>query len=325
MNIHASARAATRSSAPAATAFAGDVMAGLTDTPKRLPPKYFYDAAGSALFEEITRLPEYYPTRSEIEILRRHGRDFASAIPDRAALVEFGAGATTKVRLLLEGGGLADRLGAYVPVDISEDFLNAQAAGLRRDFPRLSVDPVAADFTGSFDLPPSVAKLPRAGFFPGSTLGNFEPEAAGAFLRSARRLLGGGATMIIGIDLEKGPAVLEPAYDDASGVTARFNLNLLERINRELGADFDLSAFDHRAFYNGVRHRIEMHLVSRTDQAIRLLGRDIVFRAGESIHTENSYKYSVQRFRALAEAAGWKLARSWYDDAGLFSVHALTG
>lgn len=325
MNIHASARAAARSSAPAVTGFAADVVAGLTDTPKHLPPKYFYDAAGSALFEDITRLPEYYPTRSEIEILRRHGREIAACIPEGAALIEFGAGATTKVRLLLGDGGLADRLAAYVPVDISGDFLKSESAALRRAFPQLSVHPVAADFTAPFELPGGAARLPRAGFFPGSTLGNFEPQAAGAFLRSARGLLGDGATMIIGIDLEKDPAVLEPAYDDAAGITARFNLNLLTRINRELGADFDLSAFEHRAFYNGARHRIEMHLVSRMAQTVRLLGRDIPFSAGESIHTENSYKYSVPRFRTLAEAAGWKLARSWYDDAGLFSVHALTG
>lgn len=323
MTVHAAARAGRQSTADAG--FIADVLAGLTGTPKHLPPKYFYDASGSKLFEEITRLPEYYPTRSEIEILRRHGRDIASEIPQDAALIEFGAGAATKIRLLLGQGGLAGRIAGYIPVDISREFLEAETTTLRRDFPHLAIYPVAADFTRPFELPRAVSGLGRAGFFPGSTLGNFEPEAACAFLRGARDLLGPGATLIIGIDLEKDPSVLEPAYDDAAGATARFNLNLLARINREIGADFEVSAFAHRAFYNSTRHRIEMHLVSRRAQTVHLLGRNIAFRAGESIHTENSYKYSVLRFRQLAEAAGWTLARTWHDAAGLFSVHALKG
>jgi dimethylhistidine N-methyltransferase len=322
MNIHTSRAALLRSLDPSRAGFAADVLAGFSAPRKHLSPKYFYDAAGSDLFEAITRLPEYYPTRTELQILRRFGRDIAAALPGRAALVEFGAGATTKIRLLLQSG-LAGQLGAYVPVDISGDFVTAQAAALQRDFPALPVHPVVADFTRPFALPEAIAGLPRAGFFPGSTLGNFEPAEAAAFLRGARELLGSGATLVIGIDLEKDIAVLERAYDDAAGVTARFNLNLLVRINRELGADFDLGAFRHRAVYNTAEHRIEMHLVSAADQSVDLLGTRIAFRAGETIHTENSYKYSAARFAALASEAGWEVAQTWMDDEQLFAVHAL--
>ncbi|MDR3466389.1 MAG: L-histidine N(alpha)-methyltransferase [Xanthobacteraceae bacterium] len=327
MSLHVSGLATARARGLAAmainTTFAADVIAGLTHQPKYLAPKYFYDAAGSQLFEEITRLPEYYPTRTELGILHDHARKIAGFVPDGAALVEFGAGATTKVRLLLERGDLAGRLGAYVPVDISGDFLRQQAQELARDLPQLRVLPVAADFTASFALPQEIAGMPRVGFFPGSTLGNFEPRDAGAFLRGARAILGDGARLIIGIDLEKAVSLLEPAYDDAAGVTARFNLNLLTRINRELGGDFELSAFTHRALYRADRHRIEMHLVSRTAQTVHLLGRSIAFRSGESIHTENSYKYSLARFAALARDAGWTSLQSWTDAERLFAVHVL--
>lgn len=302
-----------------ASAFAGDVLENLSQHPKRLSPKYFYDAAGSDLFEQITVLPEYYPTRTELSILRDRGRAISAIIPQGAALVEFGAGATTKVRLLLNECAF----GAYVPVDISGDFLKAQADGLRRDFPDLDVYPVAADFTAPFTLPDPVAAMPKVGFFPGSTLGNFEPHEACAFLRSARDILGERAQMVIGVDLEKDERVLYEAYNDAAGVTARFNLNLLHRINRELGGNFDLSAFTHRAIYNRDRHRIEMHLISRRTQTVRVLGRSFSFRAGESIHTESSYKYSLERFRALARGSGWTPRESWTDKAGMFSVHAL--
>jgi len=327
MSLHVSGLTTARVRGLAAMAinptFAADVIAGLTHQPKYLAPKYFYDAAGSRLFEDITRLPEYYPTRTELGILRHHGDDIASFVPDGAALVEFGAGATTKVRLLLDRGGLAGRLGAYVPVDISGDFLRQQALALGRDLPGLKVLPVVADFTTAFALPGEIEAMPRAGFFPGSTLGNFEPHDAVAFLRGARTILGSGARLIIGIDLEKDVGLLEPAYDDAAGVTARFNLNLLARINRELGADFELSAFVHRALYRRERHRIEMHLVSRATQTVHLLGRVIAFRGGETIHTENSYKYSLERFAALARDAGWALLKSWTDPARLFAVHVL--
>src|ERR1041385_6478815 len=228
MNVHAAALAQTHDFDELTSAFAGDVIGDLAQFPKRLSPKYFYDASGSEMFEQITVLPEYYPTRTELGILRSRGDEIVSIIPKGAALVEFGAGATTKVRLLLERCDF----GAYVPVDISGDFLNAQAGALRKDFPELDVYPVAADFTAPFPLPAEIEGMPKVGFFPGSTLGNFEPDEARAFLRSARDILGKGAQMIIGVDLEKNERVLYDAYNDAAGVTARFNLNVLVRINR---------------------------------------------------------------------------------------------
>jgi dimethylhistidine N-methyltransferase len=295
MNVHAPALAEPHRVDGATSAFAGDVIGDLSRFPKKLSPKYFYDAKGSELFEQITVLPEYYPTRTELSILRERGGEIA--------------------RLILQGAAL---------VDISGDFLKAQADGLRRDFPALAIYPVAADFTAPFALPDAVANKPKVGFFPGSTLGNFEPQEAQAFLRSARDILGAGAQMIIGVDLEKDERTLYNAYNDAAGVTARFNLNVLERINRELGGNFDLSGFMHRSVYNRDRHRIEMHLISRKAQSVRVLGHQFSFRPGESIHTENSYKYSFDRFTALAQASGWQVKESWTDKARMFSVHALT-
>jgi dimethylhistidine N-methyltransferase len=320
MNVHAPALADAHLPDEQTSTFARDAVGDLSQQPKRLSPKYFYDATGSELFEAITRLPEYYPTRTELRILRDHGNEIAAIIPKGAALVEFGAGSTTKVRLLLEKCAF----GAYVPVDISGDFLNAQASALRNDFPALAVYPVAADFTATFNLPEQIAGMPKVGFFPGSTIGNFEPHEACRFLRSARDILGTGAQMIIGADLEKNERVLHDAYNDASGVTARFNLNMLVRMNRELGGNFDLSAFAHRAIYNRERHRIEMHLISKKAQTVRMLGTSFSFRAGETIHTESSYKYSIERFGALARGAGWTVRESWTDKDRMFSVHALT-
>jgi dimethylhistidine N-methyltransferase len=319
MNVHAAALAKAHRFDEQTTAFAGDVIDDLSQHPKRLSPKYFYDATGSELFEQITLLPEYYPTRTELRILRDRASEIAAIIPEVAALVEFGAGATTKVRLLLDQCAF----GAYVPVDISGDFLKAQADALRKDFPALSVYPVAADFTAAFALPDAVKAMPKVGFFPGSTLGNFEPHEACAFLRSAREILGKDARMVIGVDLEKDERVLYDAYNDAAGVTARFNLNVMVRINRELGGNFDTNAFMHRAIYNRDRHRIEMHLIAKKAQTVRVLGRSFSFRAGETIHTESSYKYSLERFTALARGSGWTALESWTDPAGMFSVHAL--
>ena len=319
MNVHAAALAKAQHFDEPTSVFARDVIDDLSQHPKRLSPKYFYDATGSELFEQITLLPEYYPTRTELTILRDRSRAISAIIPKGAALVEFGAGATTKVRLLLNECAL----GAYVPVDISGDFLKAQADALRVDFPGLKVHPVAADFTAPFELPGAVDAMPKVGFFPGSTLGNFEPHEACAFLRSARGILGKGARMVIGVDLEKDERVLYDAYNDSAGVTARFNLNVLHRINRELGGDFDIGAFVHRAVYNRDRHRIEMHLISKKALTARVLGKKFSFRPGESIHTENSYKYSVERFAALAKGSGWTPLESWTDAAGMFSVHAL--
>jgi dimethylhistidine N-methyltransferase len=308
---------APRQTQPANT-FAADVIAGLSAKPKYLPPKYFYDLAGSALFERITQLPEYYPTRSELGILEKHAPAIASLFPPGCALLEFGAGASTKARILL---GVAASVEAYVPIDISGDFLQQDAARLRRDFPHLAIHPVVADFTTMIEPPSEVVGKPRAGFFPGSTIGNFEPHEAAGFLRRAGRILGSGAVLVVGVDLVKAPDILYRAYNDAEGVTARFDLNLLARINRELGANFDLDAFEHHAFYNAERSRIEMHLASTKRQKVRICDTTIEFRAGETIHTENSYKYSIESFRALAHGSGWAPLNAWTD--GLFSVHAL--
>jgi len=304
----------------ATTEFATDVVAGLTATPKRLSPKYFYDSAGSALFEQITELPEYYPTRREIGILDEHAGDIAALIPPGAALVEFGSGSSTKTRKVLS---TAASLGAYVPVDISAQFLQQQVAELRREYPKLAVLPVAADFTRPFELPDAVRIMPRVGFFPGSTIGNFEPHEAAAFLRHAGHILGRGATFIVGVDLVKDTQVLQKAYCDSQGVTAKFNLNLLARINRELGAKFNLDCFEHHAFFNRERSRIEMHLASLKRLRIKVCGECIDFRAGETIHTENSYKYSVASFGALARGAGWTPTTVWTDSDNYFSVHTL--
>lgn len=319
MNIHVATRRSCHRPDDARFAFARDVIAGLSQQSKQLPPKYFYDEVGSHLFEQITRLPEYYPTRTELKILRDRGADIASIVPHGAALVEFGAGATTKVRLLLD----RCKFGAYVPVDISGAFLSAQADALRSDFPELAVHPVVADFTTPFTLPEVVKAMPKVGFFPGSTIGNFDPLEARAFLDSARKILGEDATMIVGVDLEKAEPVLHAAYNDSAGVTARFNENVLARINRELDGDFDLSNFAHRAIYNRERHRIEMHLVSLEAQQAHLCGETFSFGAGESIHTESSYKYSTPRFQALARESGWTPQAIWTDDENMFSVHAL--
>jgi L-histidine Nalpha-methyltransferase len=313
-------RYSARHEAAASDNFSDHVINGLGDSPKWLSAKYFYDAAGSDLFEEITRLPEYYPTRTELKILEANAPAISAHIPLAAALVEFGTGSTRKARILIDA---APQIAAYVPVDISGDFLAEQAAALRRQVWNIAILPVVADFTRDFDLPPQIRSRPRVGFFPGSTIGNFEPEDATEFLRQAARILGPGATMIIGVDRIKDEAVLNAAYDDAAGVTARFNLNILRRMNRELGGNFDLSSFRHRAFYNVPEHRIEMHLESLKAQTITVAGQSFAFAEGETIHTENSYKYTVESFRALAEAAGWRPAETWTDEDDRFAVHAL--
>jgi dimethylhistidine N-methyltransferase len=313
-------RYSARHEAAASDSFADHVIAGLSDTPKWLSAKYFYDAAGSELFEEITRLPEYYPTRTELSIVERCASEIAGYIPLSAALVEFGAGSSKKARIVIDA---APQLAAYVPVDISAEFLAQEAAAVRRDVPWLAVLPIAADFTRDFDLPPQIRSRPRVGFFPGSTIGNFEPEDATEFLRQAGRVLGQGATMIVGVDVIKGTGVLNAAYNDAAGVTAQFNLNVLTRMNRELGGNFGLSSFRHRAFYNAGHRRIEMHLESLKDQSVTVAGHTFEFAKGETIHTENSYKYTIDSFRTLAREAGWRSAATWTDQKDYFSVHAL--
>jgi dimethylhistidine N-methyltransferase len=305
-----------------ASEFETDAIEGLSASPKRLPAKYFYDAAGSDLFERITELPEYYPTRSELGILRAHGGDIAKLIPEGAALVEFGSGSNKKARILLQA---APALAAYVPVDICGPMLIQEAAELRPDFPQLKVLPVQADITQPFELPAEAAAATRrVGFFPGSTIGNFEPHEAAAFLRNAAQILGPGATLIIGADLIKPSEILNAAYNDAQGVTAQFNLNMLVRINRELGGTFRLDTFEHHAFYNGDRNRIEMHLASLKRQKVKVAGACIEFRAGETIHTENSYKYSIESLGALARGTGWQPAGAWADAEKYFSIQAFT-
>jgi dimethylhistidine N-methyltransferase len=305
-----------------ASAFATDVLEGLRATRKRLPPKYFYDGAGSQLFERITELPEYYPTRCEMQILRECAGAIARLIPAGAALVEFGSGSSKKARILLAA---APKLAAYVPVDICGEMIEQEAAELRPDFPGLKVLPVTADITQAFELPkPAKAAPARVGFFPGSTIGNFEPHEAAAFLRNAANILGSGATLIVGTDLIKPVEVLNAAYNDAAGVTAKFNLNLLVRINRELGGTFKLDTFAHHAFYNRERHRIEMHLASLKRQKVKVAGDTFEFRAGETIHTENSYKYSLASLAALARGVGWQPAGAWTDPRDYFSIQAFT-
>jgi dimethylhistidine N-methyltransferase len=306
--------------APVDSPFAVDVLEGLTSTPKRLPPKYFYDNIGSRLFERIAALPEYYPTRTELQILRANAPSIAALLPAGCALVEFGSGASTKVRILIDA---ARHVAVYVPVDISAEYLLEIATELRQAYPDIAVLPLAVDFVTPFELPSSIAALPHAGFFPGSTIGNLEPHEAATFLRNVGNSLGRDAMFIIGVDLVKDSKVLHDAYNDAQGVTAQFNLNLLARINRELGATFNLDQFEHHAFYNRERNRIEMHLASTKRQKVKVCGECIEFRAGETIHTENSYKYTVESFGALARGAGWKPITAWTDPRNYFSVHAL--
>jgi len=291
--------------------FAADVIAGLTATHKRVSPKYFYDEAGSRLFTEICRTDEYYVTRSETLLLRKVAAEVAAGIPDGAVLVEFGSGDSAKTRLLLDA---APQVSAYVPIDISSSALYEASGILARDYPRLRIVPVVADFTGHFALP-LAAKGPKVGFFPGSTIGNFGRNGAVQFLRSARQLLGRSSALLVGVDLIKEPSTLIAAYDDSLGLTERFNKNLLARINRELGGDFDLDAFEHLAMWNAARCRIEMHLVSLKDQIVNAAGHTFAFRFGEHLHTENSHKFTVDMFMRLAAEAGWYASRHWVGDA----------
>ena len=296
-----------------------EVLDGLSQPQKRLSPKFFYDARGSALFDAICELREYYPTRTEIGILRRYGHEIAALLGRDALLVELGSGSSRKIRVLLE----ALRPAVYMPVDISREHLLRSAEALADAFPGLDVHAVCADYSVPFELPVDDHDHPRAAFFPGSSIGNFEPADAERFLRRVGAMLGQGGRLLIGVDLVKDVGVLEAAYNDADGVTAAFNLNLLQRINRELGADFDLAAFRHDAFFNEASSRIEMHLISTVAQQVRVAGRRFSFREGETIHTECSYKYRVEDFHALARRAGYKPERVWTDSTPLFSVHCL--
>jgi dimethylhistidine N-methyltransferase len=300
--------------------FAQDLIAALATQPRRISPKYFYDAEGSRLFDLICELPEYYPTRTELALLRERAAEIAALAGPRAEIVEFGAGSCSKVRLLLDA---MDSPARYLPIDISGEHLAAAAASLRREYPGLDVQPVAADYTQRVLLPARIAGAgQRIGFFPGSTIGNFTPDEAAHFLQVAAQVLRGGA-LLLGADLVKDPQVLHAAYNDAQGVTAAFNLNLLARANRELGCDFALDQFAHYAFYNAPRQRIEMHLVSRRAQAVEVCGQRFEFAEGESLHTENSHKFTVDSLRALALQAGFTPGPVWTDPDRLFSVHWL--
>jgi dimethylhistidine N-methyltransferase len=296
--------------------FFREVIDGLSRRPRRVPPKFFYDEAGSRLFDRICATPEYYPTRTEIGILHDNARSIARRVGRDCLLIEPGSGNSAKVRELL--GTLAPRL--YMPVDISKQYLRQSAARLAREYPWLDVRAACADFTAGQALPELPDDGRRVAFFPGSSVGNFEPAEAQAFLGVMADTVGADGGLLIGVDLKKDPAVLHAAYNDAQGITAAFNLNLLTRINRELDGDFDLDGFAHKAFYDAELGRVEMHLVSLRDQRVRIDGRHFAFVAGESIHTESSYKYSVDEFSALASAAGFRLEEVWTDADALFSV-----
>lgn len=297
-------------------AFREDVLAGLAAPIPAIPARWFYDLRGSELFEQITQLPEYYPTRTETALLEAHCGEVAAIAGTGDAVIEFGSGSSTKTPILLE----AVEPSAYVPIDISGEFLRSSAAALQERFSDLPIHPVEADFMRPIALPEAVRGVPKLGFFPGSTIGNMVPRTAVDLLRAMRDTLGAGAWLLIGMDRIKDPAVLVAAYDDAQGVTAAFNLNLLHRINAELGADIDVTAWRHRAIWNDARARIEMHLEAVRDMAFTVAGQTFSFRAGETIHTENSHKYGERDARLLLLAAGWGVARQWTDDEGCFSI-----
>jgi dimethylhistidine N-methyltransferase len=300
--------------------FSAAVLEGLTRPQKALPCRFFYDARGSKLFEEITRLPEYYPTRTETAILEAHAAEMTADVPEGGILVEFGSGSSLKTEILLRQ---LPRLGAYVCVDVSESALHAAAERLAARFPGLDIRPIVCDFSHPVAFPADLAQRPKTGFFPGSTIGNLTPAEARHLLKVFRAGLAPGGRLIVGVDLKKDARQLVLAYNDARGVTAAFNLNLLVRINRELAGSFDVAAFEHQAVYNPRDGRIEMYLRSRIDHEVEIRGRRFRFRAGERIHTENSYKYAIGQFQDLARSAGWRPRQVWTDRGDLFSVHEL--
>lgn len=306
---------------PDGKTFLAEALVGLKAQPKTLPSKYFYDGRGSELFEQICELPEYYVTRVEMALLKDIMGEVAECIGTGAHVIEYGTGSSEKIHILLAA---LDHPAAFIGVDISGGALQGVADGLAVEFPDLDVQGICADFTQPFDLPKMDGSGKRVVFFPGSTLGNFDPKPAQDFLSNAAQTVGPGGGMLIGIDLKKDTEILNAAYDDAKGVTAQFNLNLLTRLNAECGADFDLDAFSHEAFYNADANRVEMHLVSRCAQTVVLGGQTIAFVEGETIHTENSYKYSVAEFQALARRAGFEPVHAWTDENQMFSLHYLS-
>ncbi|HEY6204778.1 MAG TPA: L-histidine N(alpha)-methyltransferase [Chthoniobacterales bacterium] len=306
----------------AAQDFLADVLAGLSQRPRTLPCKYFYDVRGSELFQKICELPEYYLTRTELQILDRYAGEMANAVGPGIELIGLGTGAGTKTRIMLEK---LEAPVAYVPVDISKEQLQRSTKLFRKLFPTVEILPVCADYLELVKLPSPARKPTRKiVYFPGSTLGNFEPAPAGKFLRRIANYVGRGGGLLIGVDLEKDRDVLERAYNDTAGVTAQFNLNLLARANRELGANFDLAHWRHHAVYNSAEGRIEIYLVSQTEQSVHVGGKRFDFAADEKITTEYSYKYTPKRFTALAGKAGFKVKQMWSDDAHLFGVFYFT-
>jgi dimethylhistidine N-methyltransferase len=302
--------------------FLADLLAGLSKHPRTLPCKYFYDARGSELFQKICELPEYYLTRAELQILDRYASEMAKAVGPNIELIGLGTGAGTKTRILLEK---LQAPVAYVPVDISKEQLQRSTKLFRKLFPELEILPVCTDYLEPVKLPaPSRKPARKIVYFPGSTIGNFEPQPAQQFLQRISKYVGNGGGLLVGVDLEKDRDVLERAYDDSAGVTAQFNLNLLARANRELGADFDLKQWRHHAVYNSAEGRIEIYLESQTEQSVHVGGKRFDFAADEKITTEYSYKYTPKRFTALAGKAGFKVKQMWSDDAHLFGVFYFT-
>ncbi len=297
-----------------------EVIQGLQKPQKELSSKFFYDERGSRLFEKITQLQEYYPTRTEISILEKHIEEITGQIGDKAVMIELGSGSSRKTRLLLDK---LESLVSYIPVDISEEYLQQVAEQLRQDYPQVLVKPVCADYTSRFEIPDLAPDYKnQVLFFPGSTIGNFSPKEANNFLNNLESLTDDNASLLIGVDLRKDRSVLEAAYNDQKGVTAEFNKNILMRLNKELSADFDLSTFRHNAFFNEQESRIEMHLVSKRDQTVTICGQEFYFEEGESIHTENSYKYSIERFRDLV-GDSFSIDQIWTDENRYFSVQFL--
>lgn len=300
--------------------FAHAVVNGLNANQKSIPCQFLYDAQGSKLFEDITYVNDYYPSRTEIGLLERYAQEIIEHVPEQTALIEFGSGSSRKTDILLRA---LSNLKAYVPIDISDTALEGAKNRLKQAFPDLKVFPIHADFNQTMKLPEILQSSYHLGFFPGSTIGNFEKTDALSFLKQARQILGPESGFVVGVDLQKDLDILLPAYDDSQGVTADFNMNLLRRINSDLEANFDLSKFRHSAIYNEQKQRVEMHLVSLENQKIDIFDMQIAFKEGESIHTENSHKYTISGFHDLAENAGWRAINTWVDDNKLFSVHYL--
>lgn len=305
---------------PAHSDSRSELLAGLQRQQKQINPKYFYDAPGSELFEQITQLPEYYPTRTEIAILNKHAAEIAQRCGSNCVLIEPGSGSSEKVRLVLD----TLRPAAYVPLDISADFLYESAVKLGAEFPWLNIHAICADFSEQWQARANIPVGRRVIFYPGSTIGNMEPQDAQLFLSNLRRWIGADGGILIGVDLHKSEDLLHAAYNDSKGVTAEFNLNILNSMNKLVDANFRPQDFSHRAFYNQKLKRIEMHLVSKEAQTVKVNGSSIAFAKGETLHTENSYKYSLESFTALSRAAGFSLQQSWLDDENLFSVHYLS-